>query len=172
VGNVIWLYQGGESMGEITYHDIADYFIALSNYHENLITNKKLQKMMYYAQAWHLAIFDEPLFDGEFEAWVHGPVLPSLYQDYKDFKWHPIIIDELDEEKFSAIKRKLGKEKLQYLEELIEEYFGLSAYELERLTHIEEPWKKARSGISPEQSSDNIIEQVWMKEYYSKFLKS
>ena len=53
--------------------------------------NLKLQKLVYYAQAWHLALRDVPLFEEDFEAWVHGPVIPALYQEYKKFGWRPIL---------------------------------------------------------------------------------
>lgn len=76
-----------------TYNDIADYFIAVSNSTHDLITNLRLQKLVYYAQAWHLAIYQEPLFSEDFQAWVHGPVIPQLYTQYKEYKWNPITKD-------------------------------------------------------------------------------
>ena len=70
--------------------DIADYFVRLANETGDYISNLKLQKLVYYAQAWYLAISDEALFEEDFEAWVHGPVIPELYQEYKSFGWRPI----------------------------------------------------------------------------------
>lgn len=63
--------------------DVADYFIWLANDSGSFISNLKLQKLVYYAQAWYLAIYGQSLFDEDFEAWVHGPIIPSLYQKYK-----------------------------------------------------------------------------------------
>ncbi len=71
--------------------EIADYFIWLANNTGSFISNLKLQKLVYYAQAWYLAIHDQPLFNEEFEAWIHGPVIPVLYQKYKTFSWKPIL---------------------------------------------------------------------------------
>ena len=68
---------------QITHRDVAEYFLALANETGGTITNLKLQKLVYYAQAWHLANFDKPLFDAKFEAWVHGPVIPGLYEEYR-----------------------------------------------------------------------------------------
>lgn len=169
MGEVIYLYKGGGSMDKITYEDIADYFIAKAKESGALITNLKLQKMVYYAQAWHITIFDEKLFDKDFQAWVHGPVLPELYDDYKQFSWKPIEREDLDVDDLKDIENKLGEQKTEFMEELMDEYFGMNAYELERLTHEEEPWKKARSGLDPDEKSTNEIKTEWMEEYYSNF---
>ncbi len=73
-----------------THDKIADYFIGLSNETGSLITNLKLQKLVYYAQAWSLALNNKELFPEDFEAWVHGPVLVKLYNKYRSNKWNPI----------------------------------------------------------------------------------
>ncbi len=155
-----------------SYNQIADYFISLSNESQNLITNLKLQKLMYYAQAWHLAITGNRLFDGKFEAWVHGPVLVKLYDDYKSFRWNPIERLDLGEGSFEKIKHSINNtETSEILEDIVEEYFGLSAYELERLTHLEDPWLKARSGIPNDEPSNAEIFDKWMIDYYKQYLK-
>jgi len=156
-------------MSKFNYEEIADFFIALSNKYENLITNLKLQKMMYYVQSWYYTVFNEKLFDKNFEAWVHGPVIPDLYHEYKGFKWKPIDKD-VGEEKIKNIKSRLSDEENDILNQVIKEYFGMSAYELERLTHAEEPWKKARLGKEHDEPSDEIIKYKWIKNYYSQFL--
>lgn len=149
---------------------IADYFIALANTTGDPITNLKLQKMVYYAQAWFYAINDRVLFDEDFESWVHGPVLPALYKDYRHFKWNPISRDDLDENSFNQIKIQLGSEVSDFLDELCGEYFGLSGYDLERLTHMEDPWIIARGGCSPDDSCKNIITKESMRDYYRRRL--
>lgn len=149
------------------YQDIADYFIALSNDTENLITNLKLQKLVYYVQAWHLAVFKEPIFEDNFEAWVHGPVIPQLYRDYKQFSYNPI---NEEKEASDVLFAKFGSEIQTILSDVTEEYFGRTAYELEQLTHSEDPWIKARNGISASENSSQVIEQLSMKDYYSSVL--
>lgn len=153
----------------VDYRNIADYFIALSNVTGNLISNLKLQKLMYYAQAWHLALFDHRLFDGTFEAWVHGPVLPSLYREYKKFSWKPIERDDLNEFSIPHLEKTLGKQNTEFLSEIVEEYFGLTAYELERLTHQEDPWRRARQGLNADEPCDRPIQDEWMAEFYKQF---
>lgn len=155
----------------INYTEISDYFISLSNYYGDLITNLKLQKLIYYAQAWNLAINEEPIFKEDFEAWVHGPVMPELYNEYKAFRWNPIIREDLIEEKCIEIHNSFPSNLQELLDDIVEEYFSLSAYELERMTHAEDPWKNARVGLSMDEPSNNIIKKEWMKKYYKNFIK-
>ena len=69
--------------------DIANWFLS-----QKTMTHKKLQKMCYYAQAWSYALYNRPLMDTEFQAWVHGPVSPQLYQKYKGHGFQELYCDE------------------------------------------------------------------------------
>ena len=137
--------------------DIADYFLWLANDTGSFMSNLKLQKLVYYAQAWHLALYDRPLFDEDFQAWVHGPVIPELFQKYQHFGWKPIDQDAHVDLPGSIVK---------HLEEVADEYFSCDGYELERMSCTEHPWQRARDGLARDQVSENIIEQNWIKEYY------
>jgi uncharacterized phage-associated protein len=152
------------------YTPVAEYFIALSNETGNLISNLKLQKLVYYAQAWHLANFGVEIFKEDFQAWVHGPVIPSLYSEYKFFGWKPIIREDLNSNVFLKIKNEFSENTLSLLELVVDEYFGLPAFELERLTHNEDPWISCRKGFAMDQPSEVIIGKDVIKSYYSKFL--
>ncbi len=137
--------------------DIANYFIWLANETGSFISNLKLQKLVYYAQAWHLAIHKKLLFEEDFEAWVHGPVIPSLYQKYKSFGWQPILEDAAPQ---------LPEDVSRFLDEVAKEYFACDTYELEQMTHVEEPWNLARGELLPDAPSNAVIKKEWMKEYY------
>jgi uncharacterized phage-associated protein len=137
--------------------DMASYFIERANQTESEISNLKLQKLVYYSQAWHLAIHGTPLFEEDFQAWVHGPVVPELYQKYKSFGWQPIK---------EAASPKLSEEASSFLNEVADEYFACDAYELEQMTHVEAPWNRARENLPPDAPSNAVIEKEWMKEYY------
>ncbi|WP_034246620.1 Panacea domain-containing protein, partial [Lachnospira multipara] len=66
-------------------YDVADFFIDLAKYDENeTITNMRINKLLYFSQAWHMVRHNTPLFDEDFEAWDYGPVVPCIYQKYKD----------------------------------------------------------------------------------------
>ena len=69
-----------EEVGKYSIFDIANWFL-----NKNNMTQKKLQKLCYYAQAWYYALKDKRLMRSDFQAWVHGPVSPALYERFRDF---------------------------------------------------------------------------------------
>ncbi len=152
----------------ITANTVADYFLAFANECEELITNLKLSKLVYYTQAWHLALFNEPIFEEEIEAWVHGPVLPVVYDTYNHFKWTPIIRYDLNLEE---IKRQFSAKQQELLDDIIEVYFPKTAYELERMTRDEDPWVIARDGLEPDKASHKVISHDAMQKYFAELLK-
>lgn len=156
--------------GQITYRDIADYFIAFSNETQSLITNLKLQKLVYYAQAWNLAIYKEELFPDEFEAWIHGPVIPALYNDYKKFAWTPIVREDLNTKVFLEMKCNFSPEITDVLNNVIGEYFEMDAYALEKSTHLEKPWIEARKGFASDDPCTNCISKESMIDFYSLYV--
>ncbi len=142
----------------LTCYQVANYFIRLANETGSYISNLKLQKLVYYAQAWHLAIHGTPLLEEDFEAWVHGPVIPALYRQYRDFGWKPILKD--------VEKPSFSEDVQKFLQEVAEVYFACDTYELERMTHHEDPWIKARGGMPDDAPSNAIISKESMREYY------
>jgi uncharacterized phage-associated protein len=154
----------------LPYNLIADYFIGLSNETQTPITNLKLQKLVYYAQSWYLAINKTELINEDFQAWIHGPVLPQLYNDYRMWGWKPIIREDLNEEKFNSVKANLSPEVKTLLADVEYEYFGLTAYELEKLTHNEDPWLITRDGLPDDVPSEKVISKTLIRDYYSKFI--
>jgi uncharacterized phage-associated protein len=142
---------------------VADFFLCFAHDHGDLMTNLKLQKLVYYAQAWFLAIYDEPLFGDRLEAWVHGPVQPELYQRFKAHKWNPIP-DECKWPDFSDVVKA-------HLDEIMDVYGDLTAHHLERLVHQESPWIEARRGLPPDESSNNEISWENMKTFYKGMLR-
>ena len=76
--------------------EIAKYFIYLSNKEGRPVTNKKLQKLLYYAQAWYLVKKGKKLYEDDIEAWVHGPTIPHMYRQYKEYGYQPITKENID----------------------------------------------------------------------------
>lgn len=140
-------------------NQITDALIHLSRERGFEITNLKLQKLLYYAQVWHLAFSDSPLFDEDIEAWVHGPVVPQVFRRFKNYRWNPIT---------EPVSPPRDTSLAKYLGEVLNTYGEMSATQLERLTHREEPWKEAREGYAPDESSNQIITHDSMRAYYSK----
>jgi len=123
------------------------------------LTNLKLQKLLYYTQAWHLALKDQVLFSDAIEAWIHGPVVPSVFKRYRDYRW--TVID------CAATPIKDGN-AISHIEAVLDRYGAYEATQLERLTHREEPWIMARNGIPKDEPSHNVITTQSMKDYYRK----
>ena len=70
---------------------IANYFLELAAKHGEKVTPLKIQKLVYIAHGWHLALYEKPLVYDEFaEAWEYGPVFPSIYHEFKHFGGAPI----------------------------------------------------------------------------------
>ena len=157
-------------MQTIPLNIVSDYFISLSNETQSLITNLKLQKLVYYAEAWNLTINGHSLISEEFEAWVHGPVIPALYVQYKEFGWKPIVREDLGEGSLANIEAQLSPPTKKLLSDISEEYFGLNAFELERLTHEEDPWKITRGDLPEDAPSHKIIDKKLMSEYYKQYV--
>jgi len=146
-------------MNTPNHNNIADFFIQFAHDHGDCLTNLKLQKLVYYAQAWHLALYDKELFDADFEAWVHGPVCPSLYHRFKSFGWNPLSIQPDVVSLPSAIE--------SHLVEVFKAYGEYSGYQLEEMTHKESPWRDARGNTPIDESSSAIIPKPAMKSYYA-----
>jgi uncharacterized phage-associated protein len=147
----------------VNAHLVADWFIFWSREAGDPITNLKVQKLVYYAQAWHAALFDDALFPESFEAWLHGPVCPPLYQRFKEFRYNPITAEIVEPEIAS-------EHILDHLIEVNEIYGGYSAWDLERLTHSESPWREARRGLAPDAPGDQEISVESMRRYYKSLL--
>lgn len=142
----------------VTAQDVADFIVSFSHRHGDPVSNLKLQKLLYYAQAWHLAIHDTPLFNDPIQAWVHGPVVASVYKHYKDWAWKPIEEDPTP----PAFEQPVQ----DHLVEVMGTYGTMTAYGLELLTHEETPWRNARLGLPADEPSSAVIAHEDMKLYY------
>mgnify|MGYP002620145647 FL=1 len=142
--------------------DVADWFLLKGN-----MSNKKIQKLCYYAEAWSLTLLDQDIADhSEFEAWVHGPVNRTLYQIYDGYGWNLLTITNYEEVK-SRLELLFSSEQVEVLEAVWDTYGEYGADQLEALTHTERPWLEQRTGLGKFESSHNVISSTTMKEYYN-----
>ena len=125
----------------------------------------KLHKLLYYAQAWHLAIHDRPLFQGAFQAWVHGPVSREIYDRFRDSKGMYSAVFSSDIRPMFNMDA-LSVEEQRFLETLLEEYAPLTGTQLEEMTHAEDPWKEARRNCLPSQRCEVVIKEETMRSFY------
>lgn len=143
--------------------DIANYFIWRVNSDLEIgdnITNMKLQKLMYYAQGFHLAWKDAPLFAEPIEAWTHGPVVPALYFRYRDAGANPLPTPEEFE------PQSIDEPTRDLLEDVYGVYGQYSAWGLRNLTHEELPWKDAWG----ETDANTEISHDTMRQYFAETL--
>ena len=135
-------------------NDLAKWFLNKSS-----MSHKKLQKLCYYAVAWHYALYDSAIANNDiFEAWVHGPVSQKLYHAYKEHGWALLPIN--------ISKPEFDEDTDEFLEIVYNTYGDLSGHQLESLTHNEDPWKHARGDLDEFELSNEPINIETMKKYY------
>jgi len=146
-----------------TANDVAKYIVRKFQDGGDLITNLKLQKLLYYVQGWHLGLFGKRAFDGVFFAWIHGPVNTDVYHLYKRYRWNPIS----DEEPLVELPDALSK----HVDDVLEVYGGDTAWSLEQRTHREEPWLLARGNLTPDEECHTVISDESMRVFFAKQAK-
>ncbi len=154
-------------MSAVTPNAAADYILASQNYEEgDSITHLKLQKLVYYCQAWHLVLLDRPLFDEDIQAWIYGPVVPSLYKRFKDKGCQAIPHEDIKTEPVKIIP----KESRDVMDQVLNVFMGMTATQLSKLTHDEDPWKNV---YDPDDFGHRgIITKESMKDYYTQVMNA
>ena len=145
--------------------EVADWFIAKSAESGDLITHLKVQKLVYFAEAWSQTLDDKPLIDEEFQAWAHGPVVPEVFQAFKEHGWQPLPVPENQQ------VPEVPDQYLSVLNQVFDSYGGISAKTLENMTHRDSPWIDARGDCSPEERCDKVIDKSAIKKFYKKKYK-
>ncbi len=135
--------------------DVAKYFIYLAskttigdNEEKEGITNLKLQKILYLAQAYFLVKVGKPLFEDTIEAWEYGPVVPAVYRKYRRKGSDPIFLkSDVD---------SISTEDKETLQKVWDSFGGYSASKLVAITHAHDPWKDAYSSENSEITNEAI----------------
>jgi uncharacterized phage-associated protein len=143
---------------------VADYLVALAHERGESVNNLKLQKLLYYAQAWHLALHDEPLFPEKFQAWSTGPVIPALYERFDEYSYHdiPALNPAPD----------LGSETVRLLEQIADDYMSIDEYDLSSMTYQEAPWLNARGGCDISDACNAEIGEEDMRSYFRRMAEA
>lgn len=135
-------------------HDVAAYILDK----QPGMTTWKLQKLVYYSQAWHLVWREDPLFREPIEAWAHGPVVRELYDRHKRYyqvaRW-----PWGNAENLSPLER-------QSIDGVVAFYGDKTGHWLRELTHQERPWIDARAGLAEGERGNREIRRAAMAEYY------
>lgn len=140
---------------KVSAHDVAAYILKK----HGRMTTMKLQKLLYYCQAWSLVWDESPLYSEQIEAWANGPVVRAIYDQHKGCfqvsSWSKGSIS------------KLSKTQKETIDSVLKYYGNKSSQWLSELTHMEDPWKDARQGLAPGERGSVIISHAKMMEYYS-----
>lgn len=149
----------------VTADQVADYLISLasSGAEEDFLSPMRLQKLLYYVQGWWLGFSERPMFEEDFEAWAHGPVIPSIYRRFKALGAGSITPDRIITD-----PNLLAEESKDFINGVWEEYKQFSAIKLREMTHSESPWKSARKGVANGKPSDATMSKNDMKDFFAK----
>lgn len=128
------------------------------------VTPLMLQKLLYFIQGLSFALNGTAMFEEDCQAWVHGPVYPEVYDMFKDFKYDPI-----KDARFAIFKGSaevLNEDEHRIIDLVVNTFGEYGGKVLERITHNEEPWKKARKGYGEKIPSTELITKENIKNYY------
>jgi len=141
-------------MASVRVFDVASFILR----EQGSMTAMKLQKLVYYSQAWSLVWDDEPLFSERIEAWANGPVVRELFDSHRgQFKLSTISSGNAD---------SLNKKQQETVLSVLDYYGPRSPQWLSDLTHVEDPWREARAGIPEDERGFNEITHAALVEYY------
>jgi uncharacterized phage-associated protein len=146
--------------------DVADFLLHLSAMEDEpeYLTEIRLQKLLYYAQAWFLVFNEAPLFDTRIEAWAHGPTIAEIHKKYSHIG--PAGIPP--EKEFGE---RLTEAEKEFLFEIWDTYKKYSAWSLRDMATKEAPWIQARGKCGPADRCDNEVTHESLKSYFDKLLE-
>ena len=122
------------------------------------MTTWKLQKLIYYSQAWSLVWDDDVIFPEEIEAWANKPVVRELYESHRG----EYRINKLPK----GCPDNLTKTQRETVDVVLEYYGDKSPQWLSDLTHMEDPWNFARKNVPAGERGNEVIPKESLAEYY------
>ncbi|MFM2432648.1 MAG: hypothetical protein RLZZ511_3862 [Cyanobacteriota bacterium] len=129
--------------------EVANYFLDFANEMGRSLNLAKLQYLVYYAQAWHLAMYDQPIFADEIGATPNGPMIVAVQTAYAEFGEQPIV---------ATVQVNFSPEIAAYLHAIVREYFDLELSELADGLANEVPWQQAIAA--------GVIDLDQVRDYY------
>ena len=143
----------------VSVNDVAAYINEKYRGSDPKLTGIKLQKLLYYCQAWSLVWNEEPLFHEDIQAWTNGPVIRELYEQHQG----KLYVDEMSFGN-SSVLTEVQKETV---DSVIQAYGDKTGQWLSDLTHLEAPWQEARTGLAETERGSTVISLAALYEYYS-----
>lgn len=168
------------TMKETPLQSLVDYVIAYCNVFGFIITPLKLQKILYYIQAWHIVKHDKhQLFNELPQAWVNGPVYRSVYNTYKVrfYRSTPLMMDRVTTEGESVLeelknKLNISEPQIDSINIILKHYSSMDEGKLVLLTHNDSPWNEAREGLGEFERCEKYITLESMYSFYSNNKKN
>lgn len=139
----------------VNVDDVAAYILA----QKGPMSAMKLQKLLYYAQAWSLVWDEAQLFREPIRAWADGPVVRALWQHHRGAFTLSPPWPYGDADKLSFNEKGTVDVILRY-------YGDKDGQWLSDLTHSERPWIEAREGLGPGERGNRVIDLKVMADYY------
>lgn len=136
---------------------VANTILMLSFYEKKLITPMKLQKLMYFVYKEYLQTTNCQLFSESFEKWQYGPVLPSIYYEFRNFGSDFINKFARDAKgNIEIINMENDTKIAEIIKNVWDKYKNYRAYQLSALTHRDESaWSKAKDYILKDEDIKN-----------------
>jgi uncharacterized phage-associated protein len=155
----------------------ADWLVHYFNLNGLHISPLKLQKILYYSQAWSLVFLDHSLFEDVPEAWANGPVYRAIWDEYKiKAQRHEKLVFENNYNLEAEYKKRtdslnLDVNQSELLDSVLKKYSSYPSGYLVYLTHSELPWNEARKGCAPFDLCTIPMSLTTMKDYYKSLIE-
>ena len=157
---------------------IANYFLDLAKSEDQYLTPLKLQKLVFIAHGWHLALHEEPLISERVEAWRWGPVISPVYHEFKYYGNTPITGRGTMIRRMSQDPRDIiedipevdtdDKDTKKFLDEVWEVYGGYTGIQLANLTHTKKsPWHQVWYKKNKGAQDKAVIDDAIIQHYYT-----
>jgi len=153
---------------------VANYFIGKAHSEGDRITPMKLLKLVYIAHGWSLGLTGHPLIGEEVQAWRYGPVIPSVYQDFRHYGREPITRQKavLNKHGEYVIPTVTDEQAQRLLNKVWEVYKPLDGLELSALTHQDgTPWDTVWNGKKGGRMGNMVIAPEVIADYYCALAK-
>ena len=128
------------------------------------VTPLMLQKLLYFIQGIHSALYGKSIFAEDCRAWIHGPVYPEVYELFRDFKYNPI-----DDARFALLEGMedtLTDDEKRVIDLVVNTFGMYGGKVLEKITHNEDPWMEARKGYGDSIPSSELLPKERIMKYY------
>lgn len=151
---------------------IANYFLQLAESSGETISPMKLQKLVYYAHGWYAGYTGQPLINEAVEAWQYGPVIPSLYHEFKMYGSKDIKskASDFDGNGFSVVELPEDSNIQAFLNNIWKSYGKFTGLKLSEMTHaVDSPWYKTWQEHPGVRGADIPFENL--KEHFEGLIK-